>query len=1122
MATKLFLRDSASDVSVGSETKKELLLTQGSSVVSTDATATAAGPTSGVQCKKSTVLVTWYSNPLDAVTISGNISFNFWGLESAAQANTGLDVLIERCDSAGNVLSTILRAERGTELGTSASVQTWGPTAPTSTALNNGDRIKVTVFGNDAGGNMGNGRTFTMNYGAGTGVNGDSYVNFTETITETVLQALTGAAAGVAVSSGAITQEIPLAGSGVGVAVSDGDLELSIPLAGSAAGIAVCSGALTVTPAGGTVIVQHSFTESSNINLSSSTPEVGGPWVDHPHANYTTPFAVDPTLDDIYSTGTAAYYADNAFPSADYYVEADFRHHTTVSQNVAICARMDVTADTMYIVRFNSGTTWEMRRIVSGAATTLTGGTSTSHAPSAGNLARGRFVVEGDQLSFYVYVAGTPTLVIGPITDTNITAAGRAGVRNAGAASETTGIHLDNFEAGTLSAGESHALTGDAVGVGASDGDIELSIPLAGSAVGVSVAAGALTVSGGIDLDGSALGAAVASGSMDHAVPLAGGAAGVSVASGALTVGGGVDLTGSAVGVGRSDAFLAGTAFVAYQANLQHGKGTDDVTNYSRQTAILLSGTDIVSVQEKGTSDTGWNSALTAAGYTQAVYRENDPTQGDGPAIWYRNSTVTVIDTWQTDLSTNAIGWNGTTNVDKAAVAAKVQIGPKVFYVVSTHLAWSAGADSDGSTYSAIRVAQINTLNAWVATFRTDGLDVFLLGDLNFGPDYPKNPSGLQHDLFTEEGYVDLWQEGLADSKALAPWDDRNADGSPDMPLSNLTTRTHDLRRIDYAMLKTDVGNLGLREISLPDHRATSGTVIQTWGTPDDLGVRPSDHNWIRVVMNLTDGAVSLAGSTVGVGAVSGSMTHAVPLAGSAAAVSVASGSLSQSIPLAGSSLGVAVASGSMDHAVPLVGSAVAVSVVSGSMDHAVPLAGGALGVAIAAGSLTVTSPGVNLDGIATGVAVASGSLQIAKSMAGSAAGISVASGSLSVAVQLAGSAVGSSSAAGAMTKAMSLAGSVAGLSVSGAGVSLAKAMSGSSVGVSTVSGSVIIAKPLTGSAFGIAATTGSIDVGLLKSALFIDHRVVSLSTIELSSTHIRPIEHFAIGISRDEDNAQL
>jgi hypothetical protein len=191
MATKLFLRATASDIS-GSG-KFLASLSQGSAKVASDATATATGPTAGVQVQKGAVNAVWFSNPLNAKTIAGTITFNLWGFESAAQANTGFDVLVERCDQAGNVLSTILRSERGTELATAAAVNNWTG-APTSTALSAGDRIKITVFGNDAGGTMASGRTFTLDYGAGTGVDGDSYVQVNEAVTELALVTVSASA----------------------------------------------------------------------------------------------------------------------------------------------------------------------------------------------------------------------------------------------------------------------------------------------------------------------------------------------------------------------------------------------------------------------------------------------------------------------------------------------------------------------------------------------------------------------------------------------------------------------------------------------------------------------------------------------------------------------------------------------------------------------------------------------------------------------------------------------------------------------------------------------------------------------------------------------------------------
>lgn len=198
-----------------------------------------------------------------------------------------------------------------------------------------------------------------------------------------------------------------------------------------------------------TIHVSDSFTEGSDVGLAAHTGELGAAWTDHPHVNYTGTLTVDSATDRIYPsvTGTSAYYP-SGIPGADCYSQADFYLISAISQNIAVCLRMHETDDTMYIVRFNGGTIWEMRRIVAGAATTLPSGTSTSEIPSVGNFSRGKFVAQGDQLSFYA----NGNLIIGPITDTNITAGGRVGVRNSGQASSSTGLHLDNFEAGTLDA----------------------------------------------------------------------------------------------------------------------------------------------------------------------------------------------------------------------------------------------------------------------------------------------------------------------------------------------------------------------------------------------------------------------------------------------------------------------------------------------------------------------------------------------------------------------------------------------------------------------------------------------------------------------------------------------
>lgn len=181
MTTQLFAVDTSSDITLGTETKKLARTTRGTGLVS-KITNTGASPPIQVTDGAGGAAITWYTGPWAAITISGTITFNWWALESATQANTGLRVRIERCSGNGAVISTIVNSARGIELGTSAAVQNWTAT-PTSTVLAVGDRLKITVSG-DAVGTMGTGRTFTVGYGLGSsGANGDSFVTLTETLT---------------------------------------------------------------------------------------------------------------------------------------------------------------------------------------------------------------------------------------------------------------------------------------------------------------------------------------------------------------------------------------------------------------------------------------------------------------------------------------------------------------------------------------------------------------------------------------------------------------------------------------------------------------------------------------------------------------------------------------------------------------------------------------------------------------------------------------------------------------------------------------------------------------------------------------------------------------------------
>jgi hypothetical protein len=284
-------------------------------------------------------------------------------------------------------------------------------------------------------------------------------------------------------------------------------------------------------------------------------------------------------------------------------------------------------------------------------------------------------------------------------------------------------------------------------------------------------------------------------------------------------------------------------------ANLQHGQNTSTAYDYAGQAAILASLADVVNAQEVSPGDLpNWDAAFASFGFSRTPYAENSPQMNDGQVIWYKTSKVTVNSSSSRKLSNGFIGWDGSTNVDKSAIAIDVTVADKRALIVDTHLCWSKCADTQADVITGKswqRDAQARELLDWVAGL--GHTNIILGGDFDFTPLFPTYP------LFAD--YTDAWKLGLQNGTATAPWADRDGDGVPDMPLGDLTTRTHDTRRIDYVFLK---GGVGLVSIELPDLRKPCAlvngqcpAVVQRWGVTDDLGVRPSDHNWLRATVIL-------------------------------------------------------------------------------------------------------------------------------------------------------------------------------------------------------------------------------------------------------------------------------
>jgi len=158
---------------------------RGNGNVATDATPTEAGATSGVEIQLGTYPASWVTHPLAAdVTISGSITFNVWAYESSMSANVAINCVLDVLDGVtGQTITQIIKTTRTTELATSTAAQNWAEAPGAGVACYKGDRLRLRIFGDDAG-TMSSGYTFTVNYCAtSAGTTGDTYITLTETAT---------------------------------------------------------------------------------------------------------------------------------------------------------------------------------------------------------------------------------------------------------------------------------------------------------------------------------------------------------------------------------------------------------------------------------------------------------------------------------------------------------------------------------------------------------------------------------------------------------------------------------------------------------------------------------------------------------------------------------------------------------------------------------------------------------------------------------------------------------------------------------------------------------------------------------------------------------------------------
>jgi hypothetical protein len=190
MATTLFFRQTAASTGRADNSVKlngvasgwiprGLSTTQGSTVT-TATMPTVNGATNGIEVAISSIPIEWISEPLDAdTTIAGTITFNLRAGETQMADNVAINCIIERMAGDGT-LTTILKTTRVVEVSIAAEGVNNFTQAPTSTLVQKGERLRLRVFGDDAG-TMSSGGTITFWYDGATGATGDSYITFNET-----------------------------------------------------------------------------------------------------------------------------------------------------------------------------------------------------------------------------------------------------------------------------------------------------------------------------------------------------------------------------------------------------------------------------------------------------------------------------------------------------------------------------------------------------------------------------------------------------------------------------------------------------------------------------------------------------------------------------------------------------------------------------------------------------------------------------------------------------------------------------------------------------------------------------------------------------------------------------
>lgn len=143
----------------------------------------------------------------------------------------------------------------------------------------------------------------------------------------------------------------------------------------------------------------------------------------------------------------SAYWHSGTPAAADYIVKADL--FTKVNDGgtsvTSVAGRVDTSANTMYLGGYagSSSDRWEISKLVAGTFTLLGSSPQALADETSFNV---QLEMIGTAIKLYKQGSSTATI---SVTDSSITAAGKAGIRiNPGSSiSDLLGLHLDNFSA---------------------------------------------------------------------------------------------------------------------------------------------------------------------------------------------------------------------------------------------------------------------------------------------------------------------------------------------------------------------------------------------------------------------------------------------------------------------------------------------------------------------------------------------------------------------------------------------------------------------------------------------------------------------------------------------------